>query len=185
MSTQDVEAQDAGTQEFARQLLEAHERNAPYPQASKTFPDLDLDAAYAIQKQFVAALSARSEILGYKGALTAPRAQQNMGIDRPVTGALFARPGYDGGSEVPAAAFGRLMLETELSFRVARDIDAPLSTPEAAAAVIADVAPAVELANLSFAAPPAGGTPGQRSRCPACAGRVSPRGRRPPVESPS
>ncbi|MDP6376289.1 MAG: hypothetical protein QF921_18120 [Pseudomonadales bacterium] len=141
---------------FVERLAGAYRARAPYPRITEIEPGMQLDAAYGVQKQLVELLSRQREIAGYKGALTAAAAQRNMGIDRPVTGVLFPLDGHDGGTNVESSAFGRLLIETELSFRLGADVTSALADEDAAASVIAAVAPAIELANLAFESQPAG-----------------------------
>jgi 2-keto-4-pentenoate hydratase len=136
---------------LAGRLAAAHWNRAALPRATLADPGLDLAGAYRVQRELVAALVPRRPILGYKGALTAPAAQRALGIDTPVTGVLLRHPGHDGGTQVRRDAFVGLMLETELSFRLARDVTEPLADDHATRGVVAGVAPAIELADLAFA----------------------------------
>ena len=64
----------------------------PIENISLTQPDITKEAAYDLQRQLVARLQAHGgwgDIYGYKAALTAQAAQQAMGIDEPIIGALF------------------------------------------------------------------------------------------------
>ena len=64
----------------------------PIENISLTQPDLTTEAAYHLQHQLIKRLQANGgwgEIYGYKAALTAQAAQDAMGIDEPIIGALF------------------------------------------------------------------------------------------------
>ena len=61
--------------------------------------DLDLDAAYAIQKEVVAAVSGGA-VAGLKAGMTAPAGQQQFGLTHPLIGSL-----YGAGRLEPGATF--------------------------------------------------------------------------------
>ncbi|NCF45705.1 MAG: hypothetical protein GWP70_12945 [Proteobacteria bacterium] len=100
-------------------------------------PDIGLEAAYALQDQLISKLQAHGgwgSLLGYKAALTALPAQQAMGIDEPIVGALFARQAYSAATPDAAASNSPLsitadrpiLLETELGFCLSQTITAPV-----------------------------------------------------------
>jgi 2-keto-4-pentenoate hydratase len=128
-------------QQLIEQFRQAHQNNTPFPSLSAATPAADIDHAYRLQRAFVDVLPGK--IIGYKAALTAPVAQASMGIDRPVMGVLFDWGRIDAGSTLAPAR--RIILETELGFRISRAIDSHV-TPATVPGLIASVSPMIEIA---------------------------------------
>jgi 2-keto-4-pentenoate hydratase len=84
--------------------------------------------------------------------------QRALGLDGPVIGSLFAPGARSPGARVERGAFRSLLIETELGFRAARRIDAPLAGAADLEGAIATVAPMFELADPGFARVPIRGT---------------------------
>lgn len=132
--------------DWAAEQVQRLRDQRPYRNLSADCPDATVDDAYALQKAFVDALIDAGDwgsVVGYKAALTAPPAQQMMGVDHPVIGVLFG-----GGERVAQRAVPTdrpVMLETELGFRLRRDITAP-QTEEEVGTSVQSVLPVIELA---------------------------------------
>lgn len=97
---------------------------------------LDLDAAYAIQKDVVAAVS-DGAVAGLKAGMTAPAGQQQFGLTHPLIGSL-----YDAGRLEPGATFASapgVSLECEIGIVVDAD-----GAPKTAG-------PVIEVPRMAFA----------------------------------
>ena len=107
-------------QRWPQKFLQAFSKRHRYESISAEFEDLSIADAYDIQRQYVAL---RGEpITGYKAALTASAGQVAMGIDHPVVGVLLASGAFP--ANKPAEAQQQILLETEIAFVTASDINA-------------------------------------------------------------
>lgn len=83
----------------------------------------DLAAAYAVQSRVTDARLARGErIVGRKVGLTSPAVQEQMGIDQPDFGVLFATTAYESGADVPAGSILQPRAEAEVAFVLREDL---------------------------------------------------------------
>jgi 2-keto-4-pentenoate hydratase len=82
--------------------------------------------AYAIQDRVVTALvtPAGGRPIGYKAACTNEIAQAALRIDRPVFGRLMSQTTSPSGTTLAADRFLHRVIEAELAFRVAADVEA-------------------------------------------------------------
>ena len=77
--------------EFARALADAASRRHPIAPLRDRVPGIDADVAYAIQDANThAAVAAGRRLVGRKIGLTSLAVQQQLGVDRPDYGMLFA-----------------------------------------------------------------------------------------------
>lgn len=95
----------------------------------ETFADLDIDAAYAIQR-FNTGLkvAAGARLVGAKIGLTSPAVQKQLGVDSPDYGVLFDDMGYPEGLPIPLAKLQQPKIEAEVAFVLAHDLDLPNPT---------------------------------------------------------
>lgn len=109
-------------------------------------PDLTLDEAYAVQREWTMGRISREgrRAVGYKVALTTRGTQRAFGIDRPIYGTLLDDMAFDEGTSVPFDRFVAPKVEMELAFHMGRRLQGPCDEAEAIAA-IDWVAPAVEI----------------------------------------
>lgn len=135
--------------EWPQKFLHAFKERHHYDSISAAQDDLNLDDAYDIQRRYV---SLRGEpISGYKAAMTATQAQQAMGIDKPIIGALFAGGAHP--QSEPVALNMPILLETELAFRVNQAVTTPV-TPDSAFDCVEACLPMIELAAPNLATQP-------------------------------
>jgi 2-keto-4-pentenoate hydratase len=133
---------------LATELLrqhEAREQSRPLPGLARA----DMLGAYAIQRNFVKLLRARTGAapVGYKIGLTSKRMQAMCGIDHPIGGVVLAHRQHASGITLNAADFGRIGLEFEIGMRIGKDLPASAApfTQDKVAAAVAAVCPAVEV----------------------------------------
>ncbi len=135
--------------EWPQKFLHAFKERHHYDSVTAAHDELNLDDAYDIQHRYV---SLRGEpISGYKAAMTATQAQQAMGIDKPIIGALFAAGAHP--QSEPVALTRPILLETELAFRVNQSVTAPVTADYAFDCVDACL-PMIELASPNLATQP-------------------------------
>lgn len=98
--------------DWPQKFLHAFSERHHYDSVSAVDDDLTLDDAYDIQHRFVGLR--KEPITGYKAALTAPQAQQAMGITVPIIGVLFADGAFN--NDAPIELHKQALLETEIGF---------------------------------------------------------------------
>lgn len=131
-------------------MLRADLRHLPYPVPSTVFSEWRIDEAYATQALFVKAKFRNDSIGGFKAGLTAKPAWEKFGLDEPLLGVLPASGQISAGTAISAATFRDLKIETELAFIVGQHIAKPVADVAALRGLIAAIAPAIELPDLSF-----------------------------------
>ncbi len=133
-------------QKFLRAFSELH-----HYESISAAHDLSLDDAYDVQHQFVALR--QEPIAGFKAALTAPQAQQLMGVDVPIVGVLFASGDFS--SDHPVKPNKQSLLETEIGFRASQDI-ANAVTEDNVFEHVSGCLPMIEIASPNLATKPNG-----------------------------
>jgi 2-keto-4-pentenoate hydratase len=112
----------------------------------------DLATAYEVQGHLVEALSPDVAPIGYKCAGTSPVAQQVMEIDHPLFGRLLATTTSPDGATLPAEAFVHRVIEAEIAFRIAADVE-PVDhghTAETIADFVDAVIPSIEIVDHRY-----------------------------------
>jgi len=133
---------------IARRFLVAHRANEPY-EAPSAAVALTIDEANAVQRAFNA-LRSDDKVVGYKSAANAQALQQMLRLTGPITGVLFACGDRSADAGIKRSDYRTLLVETELGFRAARRINAPVkSIPELRAATTT-CTPMIELADPGF-----------------------------------
>lgn len=93
---------------------------------SQTYPQIDIDHAYAIQQHNVdRRLAEGRRLVGRKIGLTAVAVQKQLGVDQPDYGALFDDMGFFDGEPIPAALLTQPRIEAEVAFVMGRDLTRP------------------------------------------------------------
>lgn len=109
--------------EAAAALREAARTRRFIEPLRNTFPELDVDSAYAIQKvNTQQRLSSGRRLVGCKIGLTSVAVQRQLGVDQPDYGVLFDDMGYGDGEPIPASVLTQPKIEAELAFVVGRDL---------------------------------------------------------------
>lgn len=134
--------------EIGQQMHAAFIAGNDWPLPSAAIPDLSAAGAYEIQRAFVARRLRNDSIAGFKAGATAPPAQQAFGLAEPFCAILLASGSRPNGATVAAGDFRKLVLETELCFRLAAPIHAPIDDPDALHDYVDGCAPAIELADI-------------------------------------
>ena len=101
----------------AQALLEAGDARKPIRQVSQTWPDMQIEDAYAIQQMWADSRVARgARIVGHKIGLTSRAMQMASKMTEPDYGVLLDDMLYADGARIPAASFHAPRLEVELAF---------------------------------------------------------------------
>ncbi|MEM6618036.1 MAG: 2-oxo-hepta-3-ene-1,7-dioic acid hydratase [Pseudomonadota bacterium] len=112
---------------------------------SQSYPDLDMDGAYAIQDAVVAAKEAYgARRTGWKIGLTSRAMQEALGITTPDSGVLFDDMHFESGALVPRGRFIAPRIEAEIAFVLGADITGPVDRAGVLAST-AYVAPSLEI----------------------------------------
>lgn len=114
---------------LARELHLAEQNREQIRQLSLRHPEMTIEDAYAIQREWVAAKIAEGrELKGHKIGLTSKAMQASSQIDEPDYGALLNDMFFDEGSDIPIERFIVPRVEVELAFVLAKPLRGPNCT---------------------------------------------------------
>lgn len=113
MSTLSKDQLDAA----ADALYQAEQRREQIAPLTQSYPDMDMDDAYAVQSAWVQRKVADGDpVIGYKIGLTSRVMQRAMKIDTPDFGVLLESMCFDNHSRIPHGDFTDPRIEVELAF---------------------------------------------------------------------
>lgn len=121
----------------AARLLEAAGSGTPCQPVRDLIGTSDLGAAYGVQQRITAArLATGTTVVGRKIGLTSPAVQEQLGVDTPDFGMLFADMACADGGTVPAGVLLQPRVEAEVAFVLRDDlVEGDLSTDQVAGAI--------------------------------------------------
>jgi 2-keto-4-pentenoate hydratase len=130
----------------ADELLAAYRTGRTVPPLTGTYPGLTVDQAYAIQqRQTDTRTSGGAGIVGFKIGLTSAAMQQQLGVDQPDYGHLFADMLHGADTSIPTSVFLQPRAEPEIALVLARPLRGPgLSVADVLGAT-AYALPAIEI----------------------------------------
>lgn len=138
--------------ELAALLHRAEVRRSPVPPLTETWPDLDLDTAYAVQQRGIALRSdAATRLVGHKVGLTSAAMQQMLGVDTPDYGRLLDHMVVPDRHVLPHASFIAPKVEIETAFLLAEELRGPGVTVEDVLAATATVQASIEVIDSRIA----------------------------------
>ncbi|EJD6043342.1 TPA: 2-oxo-hepta-3-ene-1,7-dioic acid hydratase [Providencia rettgeri] len=115
--------------QIAQRLNQAEKSREQIRQISLDHPEMTIDDAYAIQKEWVGLKIAEGRILkGHKIGLTSKAMQASSQIDEPDYGALLDDMFFDDGCDIPTDRFIVPRIEVELAFVLAKPLRGPNCT---------------------------------------------------------
>lgn len=139
--------------DMARALREAASARRPIAPLRERLGATNLEDAYAVQQANTRhALAGGRRLVGRKIGLTARAVQQQLGVDQPDFGALFADMAYGDGEPVPLARLIQPKVEAEVALVMARDLDRPDATMADVIGAVAYALPALEIVDSRIAA---------------------------------
>ena len=132
--------------ELAQRLENAEKSRTQIRQFSIEHPDLTVDDAYAVQKEWIHLKSkAGRQVKGHKIGLTSKAMQASSNISEPDYGALMDDMFFADGSAVPMQRFIVPRVEVELAFILGKPLNGPGCTIFDVLDAVEYVTPAVEI----------------------------------------
>ncbi|EFB71172.1 2-oxo-hept-4-ene-1,7-dioate hydratase [Providencia rustigianii] len=115
--------------QVAQRLNQAEKNREQIRQISLDHPEMTIEDAYAIQKEWVGLKIAEGRVLkGHKIGLTSKAMQASSQIDEPDYGALLDDMFFDDGCDIPTDRFIVPRIEVELAFVLAKPLRGPNCT---------------------------------------------------------
>lgn len=123
-------------------------RATPIAPIREQYPDLDETQAYAVQHALLDLIrTSGAQRVGAKIGATNAGAQAAFGLKEPTSGELFDTGNVADGATLASAALIHPKIECEVAFRLQHDLTGPGVTVEQAAAAVASVHAAFEVAD--------------------------------------
>ncbi|NTZ64136.1 2-oxo-hept-4-ene-1,7-dioate hydratase [Agrobacterium tumefaciens] len=114
---------EAQRQEAAESLLKAETTRIVIPQLSKTYPEMQIDDAYDVQRRWAETRIARgARVVGRKIGLTSRAMQMASKMTEPDYGVILDDAIFKDGARIAAGTFIKPRLETELAFIMGEDL---------------------------------------------------------------
>lgn len=136
----------------ARRLRDAETNGIPCGPVRELLPADDIDAAYGAQRLNTdAALAAGRRLSGRKIGLTAKTVQDQLGVDQPDYGALFADMERGDGEEIAVGAVLQPRAEAEIALILERDLALEQPTLADVIRATAFALPAIEVVGSRIA----------------------------------
>ncbi|MBC8946621.1 MULTISPECIES: 2-oxo-hept-4-ene-1,7-dioate hydratase [Xenorhabdus] len=115
--------------QVARRLYQAEKDRKQIRQISLDYPEITIEDAYAIQREWVGMKIAEGRVLkGHKIGLTSKAMQASSQIDEPDYGVLLDDMFFQAGSDIPYDRFIVPRIEVELAFVLAKPLLGPNCT---------------------------------------------------------
>jgi 2-oxo-hept-3-ene-1,7-dioate hydratase len=132
--------------EAARRLDDSERTRRQIGQFSLEYPDITIDDAYAIQREWIATkIAAGRKRLGHKIGLTSKAMQASSQIDEPDYGALLDDTFFTDGAEIPFQRFIVPRVEVELAFVLGKPLSGPRCSIFNVLSAVDYVVPAIEI----------------------------------------
>jgi 2-keto-4-pentenoate hydratase len=137
-------------QDIAGRILDAYRTGVPIEPVRREISGIA--AAYEVQRAAVAVWRARGrKEAGQKIGLTAKAVQQQLGVDEPDFGTLFADMILPDGASVARGVVLQPRIEAEIAFILKADLRGERITPEQVLAATDYVVPAIEICGSRIA----------------------------------
>jgi 2-keto-4-pentenoate hydratase len=137
---------DKNIMEAAKCIRHAYDTATPCAPVRDLLPDGDIEAAYAVQEENTKKWLAEGRMLvGRKIGLTSAAIQEQLGVDQPDYGMLFADMSVTNGEEIAAGRLLQAKIEAEIAFVLGDDLNADRLTTVDLINAIDYALPAIEI----------------------------------------
>lgn len=137
---------DTQRQAAAEAILKAEQTRKVCPQPSKTWPEMELEDAYDIQRRWAdVRLAKGSKIVGRKIGLTSRAMQMASKMTEPDYGVILDDSLFKDGARIASGTFIKPRLETELAFVMSEDLSGEGCQMHDVMRAIEYVTPALEI----------------------------------------
>jgi 2-oxo-hept-3-ene-1,7-dioate hydratase len=110
----------------AEAITRAERERKPIPQLSRTFPNMEIEDAYAVQRLWAEERIAKgARVAGHKIGLTSRAMQMASKMTEPDYGCILDDALYNDGAQIPAHLFIKPRLEVELAFVMGEPLAGP------------------------------------------------------------
>jgi 2-keto-4-pentenoate hydratase len=131
---------------LATRLLAAEAAGVPIDPIAAELGAKDVASAYAVQSEVTKrGIAAGRRLVGRKIGLTSKAVQQQLGVDQPDYGALFADMEIASGGEVQSSKLIQPRIEAEIAIVLERDLSQPDVTMGELMRAVGYVVPALEI----------------------------------------
>ncbi len=104
-------------------------QNKPVSPLSQTAKRITLEKAYEISNDYSKFITTKAgPVIGYKVAYASLASQRRWNIKSPVYGPLYQKQLIENGGTIELSTFVGFHIETEIGFKISKDIDKPIST---------------------------------------------------------
>jgi 2-oxo-hept-3-ene-1,7-dioate hydratase len=148
-----AQADDAAAETWAELVSMELAKGRPMPMLTAYDWDLDLAAAYAVQRELVDILYGGLIPGGYKAGLTTATARKKYYVREPISGALPRAGRRADGAVIDAGQFKKPMIEIELGFIVRSPIRREMKSVSDLETYIRYAVPAIELPDVNYEKP--------------------------------
>jgi 2-keto-4-pentenoate hydratase len=132
--------------DLAARLRAAEDDRAPIPPLTEEIPELTVADAYRIQQINVHRRKEEGGLVrGRKVGLTSLAMQQQLGVDEPDFGALFADMVVEEGDPIPVSELIAPRIEAEIAFVMETELQGPGVSSADALRAVAGALPALEI----------------------------------------
>jgi 2-keto-4-pentenoate hydratase len=129
----------------AERLIAAERSRVPCAPVRDLLPDGGIDDGYEVQRIVREQTAAGRHLVGRKIGLTSPAVQQQMGVDTPDFGVLFADMAYGDCQPIPYERLMQPRVEAEVAFVLGRDLPERMVTVADVLRATDFVVPAIEV----------------------------------------
>lgn len=144
---------DTSLEDLAAQLHHAELTRCTIPPLSEQVPGLSVADSYRIQQLNVSRrLRDGGVVVGHKVGLTSVAMQEQLGVDEPDYGVLFADMLVDDGQPIPASGLIQPRVEAEVAFIMERELRGPGVTETDALEAIVGALPVIEVIDSRISA---------------------------------
>jgi len=149
--TVNAENKSTGLKDFAENMYQASAQGLGLPHISKEVAEVTMTQSLVAQYLYVQKrLGFGDEIAGYKAGLTSQAGQKKFNVNGAISGVLFVQGNMRHTDELKLSEYRKLMLEMEIGFILAEDIDRPINEIEILKEKVVSIMPVIEMPNLAF-----------------------------------